>query len=56
MDIIRKIIELSFQPGFVKEFSEFVDTVHTETKCTNSECTLGIFNNENISGGESTYF
>ena len=63
MDIIRKITELSFQPGSVKEFSEFVDTIHTEIKCTNSECTLGIFNNklkkatdENISGGESTYF
>ena len=54
---------MSFQPGFVEEFSEFVDTVHTEINCTNSECTPGIFNNklkkatdENISVGESTYF
>ena len=34
MDIIRKITELSFQPGSVKEFSEFVGTVHTDIKCT----------------------
>ena len=62
MDIIRKITELSFQLDFVKEFSEFVDIVHTEFKCSNSEFTLGIFNNKlkiatdkNISGGKSTY-
>ena len=46
MDIIRKITELSFQLDFVKEFSEFVDIVHTEFKCSNSEFTLGIFNNK----------
>ena len=44
MDKVQHVIEIASQLGSIQEFCEFVDTIHTVAKCTDSQCPVEIFN------------
>ena len=44
MDKVRRVIEIASQLGSIQEFCEFVGTIHTVAKCTDSHCPVEIFN------------
>ena len=44
MDKVQYVIKIAFQIGSVQEFCEFVETIHTVAKCTDSHCPTEVFN------------
>ena len=44
MDKVQHITKISSRLGYIQEFCEFVDTIHTVAIKTSSQCPVEIFN------------
>ena len=48
MDKVRRVIEIASQLGSIQEFCEFVNTIHTVAKCTDSHCPVSYNDRRNF--------